>query len=260
MVRTIRVNSIGQFIDDVFSLGEKDSNNTGHIFRGINNQEYELSSSLHRNCNANRNFAETRLLQNFKKYALSMEPHVCDSIWSTMIIAQHHGLPTRLLDFSSSPLMALHFALIDNKNSDAAVWAINLSKIHSDLLPEKYKTILNKNNAFAFTIEMLENITIEEYNNDMNGEHFLIIEPPSIDIRIINQGSLFAVLPDKLDPLDAFLKNSLEKNIAVKYIIPKEKIHQFRVQLDEMNITERILFNDLDGVGRYLKRRYQRLN
>lgn len=259
MIKIIKLNSIGQYIDNVFNLKNGEFDNTGYIFRGVNNKKHELCSSLYRNCNdcSNRNYIETRLLQNFKKYALLLEPHVCDSIWSTMIIAQHHGLPTRLLDFSSSPLMALHFALTDNKNTDAAVWAINLSKIHSNLLPEKYKLILKENNAFAFTIEMLKNIAVEDYNNDMGGEHFFVIEPPSIDIRIINQGSLFAVLPDELDPLDAFFKNSLEKNIAIKYIIPKENIHQFRAQLDEMNITERTLFNDLDGVAQYLKRRYQ---
>lgn len=261
MIKTVKINSMGQYIDNIFNLKNGDFNNTGYIFRGVNSIKFELSSSLYRYCNDidTRNYVESRLLQNFKKYALLLEPQKFDSIWNTMFIAQHHGIPTRLLDFSSSPLIALHFALDDNKNEDAAVWAINLSEIHSNSLPDEYKTILKRNNAFSFTIEMIEEIcsTIKEYNEDMNGEHFLVIEPPSIDIRIINQGSLFAVLPNDLDPLDVYLKNSFVKNIAIKYIIPKEKISQFRTQLDEMNITERILFNDLDGIAKYLKRRYQ---
>jgi len=258
MVKLVEVKSIGQFIDNVFSLGEKRSKDTGHIFRGINNKEYKLCSSLYRNCNGKYIYAENRLLQNFRKYTLSMVPHVCDSIWSNMIIAQHHGIPTRLLDFSSSPLIALHFALVNNEDADAAVWAVNLSQIHTNLLPSKYMETLKKYNAFSFTIDMLEemNITIEDYNRDMGKDHFLVIEPPSIDTRIINQGSLFAILPNALDPLDDFLDKSKE-DIAVKYIIPAGKIHSFRMQLDEMNITERILFNDLDGIARYLKRRYQ---
>lgn len=258
MIKSVKVDSIGEFIDNVFSLGEKNANNTGHIFRGINNKEYKLCSSLYRNCNGRYDYVENRLLQNFRKYTISMEPYVYDSIWSNMIIAQHHGLPTRLLDFSSSPLIALHFALVNNENADAVVWAVNLSKIHTNLLPSKYTKILKKYNAFSFTIDMLKemNITIEDYNCDMGKEHFLVIEPPAIDTRIINQGSLFALLPNELDPLDDFLVKS-EEEIAIKYIIPVEKIYSFRMQLDEMNITERILFNDLDGVARYLKRRYQ---
>lgn len=265
MIKSIKIESIGAFIDCVFSLNKKmseSSSYTDYIFRGQKNCNYSLSSSLRRSYKDRSAYAEKRLLQNFRKYSAILEPRTNDSIWHNMIIAQHHGIPTRFLDFSSSPIMALHFALTDNElTEDAVVWAINLTTIHSELLPVKYKNILKHYGAFAFTIDMLQEIklSIEQYNEDMKNNHFLVIDPPSIDQRIVNQGSLFALLPDALDPLDEFLQNSSHEGIAYKLLIPKEKTLLFRMQLDEMNITERTLFGDLDGIARWLSRRYKKL-
>ena len=176
-----------------------------------------------------------------------------------MVIAQHHGIPTRCLDFSLSPLIALHFSLTENtKGDNAAVWAINHGLLHKNLLPRKYKCILDKYEAVSFTVDMLEElkISIDDYNQDMSGKSIIFLEPPSIDLRIINQFSHFAVIPDALDPLDSFLDKLSFEDAVYKFIIPNDKIDFFRRQLDYMNITERILFPGLDGISSYLKRRY----
>lgn len=102
---------------------------------------------------------------------------------------------------------------------------------------------------------MLEemNLTLKKYEQDMRDESLIFLEPPSIDIRIINQKSILAILPDALDPLDGFIDN---KTLVYKFIIPHSKIISFREQLDHMNITERTMFPGLDGLSDYLKRRY----
>lgn len=102
------------------------------------------------------------------------------------------------LDFSYSPLIALHFALSDSeKNQNAAVWAINMEIVHDKLIPKKYKDLLEKHNAYSFSIEMLEElkITIEDYSYDMKNEGFIFLEPISVDARIVNQWSNFAIIP-----------------------------------------------------------------
>ena len=106
---------------------------------------------------------------------------------------------------------------------------------------------------------MLEemHITINKYNQDMQNKSIIFLEPPSVDLRIINQFSHFAVIPDMLDPLDNFLDNLELDGAVYKFIIPYDKINYFRRQLDYINITERILFPGLDGVASYLKRRYK---
>lgn len=264
MIQTIKIENIGKYINCVFSLNKEEaqsSSYTDYIFRGQRNYEYELNSSLRRTYKNQFAYAEKRLLQNFQKYSSIYDSHTNDSIWHNMIIAQHHGIPTRFLDFSSSPMVALHFALTDNNpTEDAVVWAVNLTTVHSKLLPDNYKKILSDYGSFAFTVDMLQemNLSIEQYNKDMEDKHFLVIEPPSIDQRIINQGSLLALLPDALDPLDKFFQNNSHEGIAYKLLIPKEKTYLFRMQLDEMNINERTLFGDLDSIAKYLSRRYKK--
>lgn len=262
MVERIKLKGIGEIIDFSFFVGkidEKHPNRMNYTFRGHNSEEYKLESCLKRNSGDKCKYAEKRLLNNFRKYGELIEPKICESIWKTMIIAQHHGVPTRCLDFSISPLVALHFALSNNKEGEnAVVWAINHGMLHKELLPSSYKNILDRYNAVSFTVEMLEElgITVESYNNDMGNESIVFLEPPSIDSRIVNQFSHFAIIPDALDPLDKFLENLDIEKVAYKFVIPYDKIELFRRQLDHMNITERTLFPGLDGISSYLKRRY----
>ncbi len=141
---------------------------------------------------------------------------------------------------------------------NATVWAINHGLMHRKLLPGRYKNILEKHEAVSFTVDMLEelNISIKDYNQDMENKSFIFLEPPSIDNRIVNQFSHLAIIPDALEPLDDFLSDIPFEKIVYKFIIPYDKIDLFRKQLDYMNITERTLFPGLDGLADYLKRRY----
>lgn len=251
-MKIIELKSIGQYFDCIY---ESDMYKN-YIYRGQKNKDYSLISSLKRNCGTNLLYAEIRLLENFKKYGLTSEDFKNRTIWEDMILAQHHGLPTRLLDFTSSPLVALHFALTDNNlKEDAAVWAIDINKIHTDLLPRDYKKVLEEHKAYSYTVEMLEemNLTLNKYDQDMKDESLIFLEPPSSDIRIVNQKSILAILPTALDPLDHFVDS---KTVVYKFIIPYDKILSYREQLDSMNITERTMFPGLDGLSNYLKRRY----
>lgn len=262
MIETVELNSIGQLIDFPFNVGKIDEihpKRMNYTFRGQKSENFSLISSLRRNSNDNINYIEKRLLNNFRKYSQLTEPKVCNSTWENMIIAQHHGIPTRCLDFSISPVVALHFALTDNiVGENAVVYAINHGLLHKNLLPPKYKNILDKYDAVSFTVEMLDelNISIYDYNQDMTDKSILFLEPPSIDSRIVNQFSHFAIIPDMLDPLDDFLLSLDIEKAVYKFIIPSDKINYFRRQLDYMNVTERILFPGLDGISSYLKRRY----
>lgn len=262
MIKIIELNSIGELIDFPFLGEDKDikyNRRMPYTFRGQNREKYTLLSGLRRTSQKNFIYLERRLLNNFKKYGQIIEDKVCRSVWENMIIAQHHGIPTRCLDFSLSPLVALHFALIGNiSGENAAIWAINHWEIHHVFLPDRYKNILKKYEAVSFTVDMLEelNISIDDYNQDMEDKGFIFLEPPSINDRIVNQFSHLAVIPNSLDPLDRYLDEIPLEQSVYKFIIPYKKIDIFRKQLDYMNITERTLFPGLDGLARYLKRRY----
>lgn len=262
MVKIIELNNIGEIIDFPFPEEIRDVKyirKMPYTFRGQNREKYTLLSGLRRTSQKDFKYLERRLLNNFKKYGQIIEDKICRSVWENMIIAQHHGIPTRCLDFSLSPLVALHFALIGNvPGENAVIWAINHGEIHHNFLPDRYKSILKKYEAVSFTVDMLEelNISIDDYNQDMEDKGFIFLEPPSIDDRIVNQFSHLAIIPNSLDPLDRYLDKIPLRKVVYKFIIPYEKVDMFRKQLDYMNITERTLFPGLDGLARYLKRRY----
>ena len=230
------------------------------LYRGLTNANYSLVTSLERNCAYKQKELEPSILRNFAKYAETTDPGIKDSVWRQMILGQHHGLPTRLLDWSHSPLVALHFACSSEDPSDldqnnCCVWKMDIQEINA-LLPAKYCQKLHDENACLFTVDMLKAISpnLETYDADMGSNGMILVEPPSIDQRIINQYSYFSVVPMGLDSIEAFLDS--KTNNSAKYIIAKDLKWRVRDFLDQMNLNERTIYPGLDGLSTWLKRHY----
>lgn len=233
-------------------------NRASYLYRGLSNSSYKLETSLKRNCKDKQYDIESSILRNFAKYAINEDPELKDSIWRQLILGQHHGLPTRLLDWTYSPLVGLHFAtsgeaLSDMDKNDCLLWEIDIEELNK-LLPSNYQKILKKENAFIFTPEMLSAFDINQYDLDMSENSFVIIEPPSIDQRIVNQYSYFSVMPRNIDNFENFLDENTENTI--KYIINKNLKWRIRDMLDQLNMNERIIYPGLDGLSSWLKRHY----
>jgi hypothetical protein len=228
-----------------------------YVFRGLSNSTYGLETSLNRLCR-NKFDLENSLLRNFKKYAF-LEIANPDNFWEIVSLAQHHGLPTRLLDWTISPYIALHFATEKYKdyNKDGAVWMVDCVKCHQEL-PKTLREGLDKTQAFSFSVEMMKKYIVDyEAMTSLQtkeGPYPLFFEPSSLDSRIVNQYALFSVMSDPAMPLDKWLES--RPNIWSKIIIPSEMKLEFRDRLDQMNITERIIYPGLDGLCTWLKRYY----
>jgi len=230
---------------------------TDFIFRGLSHEEYPLKPSLNRICN-DKLYLEKALLRNFKKYS-SLEIKDKDNFWEVVSLAQHHGLPTRLLDWTFSPYVAAHFVTenFSHYNADGAIWCIDFVKCR-DFLPKGLKRILDDNMANTFSIDMLKDV-IKDFEFletlESHSEGFpLFFEPPSLDSRIINQYALFSVMSSSQHIISNWLESHNE--LGFKIIIPADVKLEMRDKLDQININERSIYPGIDGLCKWLCRHY----
>ncbi len=263
MVKTVCIDSIDGVKDLLFEQARNQDNGryrSSFLYRGVPDASFSLVTSLSRNCGAYSETLETPLLENYIKYVSIEDPTINESIWKAMIIGQHYGLPTRLLDWTPSTLVALHFAdsennLDDLDKRDCAVWRIDARELNS-LLPKKYQKALSEKNTFVFSVQLLTSIVddIQKYDKDMAGKSLVTVEPPSIDQRIVNQYSFFAILPSGITNMESFLDENTEN--TVKYVIDKKLRWDLRDILDQLNMNERMIYPGKDGIAKWLARHY----
>lgn len=224
------------------------------VFRGVCRADHELVTSLSR---LGPRCAELELpmLRAFRKYA-RWQVRDDDSIWCWLALAQHHGLPTRLLDWTFSPYVALHFVTEDAKqiDRDGVVWAVDYVEAHR-LLPPRLERILRDEQALVFTAEMLSRAASSLAELAAIGDEFVVFfEPPSIDDRIVNQHALFSMLPRAdVTPASWFARH---EELIERIIVPASLKLEVRDKLDQANVTERVLYPGLDGLSRWLERYY----
>lgn len=232
-------------------------------FRGMADKDYKLETTLLRlrHSTAILNDIEKRLLSNFRKYAYKFFD-VNYSDWHWISVAQHHGLPTRLLDWSFSPFVAMHFATEDltKMDNDGIIWCINFKETQR-FLPKDLLQILDREWANVFPIETLADLfpKFEQFDEpDKYADFLLFFEPPSLDERIVNQVALFSFTSRAELQVDEWLAmNSITyPGLCKKVIIPARLKWEIRDKLDQSNITERVLFPGLDGLSKWLKRWY----
>ena len=228
---------------------------SNYAFRGMSDSARPLETSLIR-LGGPYEKQETHLLRNFRKYA-QRDAVPRDSVWNWLALGQHHGLPTRLLDWTFSPYVALHFATqeLASFDKDGVVWCVDYARIH-DMLPVSLNRILEEEGSDVFTTEMLDQAAqnLSDFDRLSPQPFPLFFEPPSLDDRIVNQFALFSLMSSPQAQLADWLSN--HPNLCFRVIIPAAFKWEVRDKLDQANITERVLFPGLDGLGQWLSRYY----
>ena len=278
MTIEIRVQSWTELMEHIYEdswNGALKRHRPRHAFRGQCRVEGQLIPSLMRMGSHYGNI-ENLLLNDFMQYA-SSNRWSAHSIWNWLALAQHHGLPTRMLDWTYSPYVALHFATsdmgTDKPIADGVVWCIDYGETNQHL-PEKLAMKMEQYRKSVFSVALLDQVvpTLKEFDNLQSEPFVIFLEPPSLDERIINQVALFSIMsasrqhaqPEALPSLNAVLEQMEQRRghnavpLCRKIIIPADLKWEIRDKMDQANITERVLFPGLDGLSRWLRRHYAR--
>jgi hypothetical protein len=271
-IASVVVGSLGDLIDKVTPT-EPDPRtgrrrDTG-IYRGASDASRPLLTSLDRlgglNPPHSKRDLEAHILRNFIRYSRPHLPTTPVNEWEVLVAAQHHGVPTRLLDWTYSPLVAAHFATSEaHAGRDRAVWRLDWQQLHRAfdlpklalLIEDLARTFTSDRQPFTPWI-LFEATTRNAAKPRADIRDFAcMIEPPSLDARIIAQAAVFTLCTDTSRPFDAFLEAHGLASALTKFVIPESEATRFRDQLDLVGIDERRVFPDLDGVAEGLRRYY----
>lgn len=187
------------------------------LCRGVSNHEYPLLPSLFRHADVeSADLREHNLMWVFKTQAKAHLSTVPQNDIEWLAIAQHHGLPTRLLDWSLSSLVACFFAVESLSSSDAAVFIYDIGKFkkEEEIEPSKLKSIV----AFF---------------------------PSHATKRVTAQSGMFTIHPTKC--------MNLESDSIKKIVIPASRKKYFLEKLVKYGVHHATIFPDLDGLSSYIK-------
>ncbi len=207
-------------VADLLEAIRKATGQNEWIFRGHGSAFWSLKASVHRLSSETATNTEELIqgerwfLDEFKRRARTFLPLPPASDWEWLVLAQHFGLPTRLLDWTENPLVALFFAVRDQNEAanDGMIFAYHHGAKAIDL----------SSTSDPFTLGQIE-----------------LVRPPHLDQRVIVQQSVFTAEPPLYD------KGGREKsNIKYWYVSVRHKTN-IRNDLAKLGISESAMFLDL---------------
>lgn len=208
------------------------------LFRGHTNSAWRLEPKICRS-KLRASFclptAEGEMLEEFKRLALPHLPRVIDDDWDWLALAQHHGLPTRLLDWTTNALVALWFAVEKPPEGKAygAVWMFFGSTNH----------YINKENTAS----------------PLKTQKTLIFRPHHLTPRIIAQSGWFTVHPFRPHDSPHFVPLedvSAQRAFLHKIEIPSHYFPALREDLNRCGVNAGVLLSDLNGISKHLSWEY----
>lgn len=245
------------------------------LFRGQSDIEFGIHGSIFRNGLLAK---ETTIVNEL----ISQEPtefgnHMTD--FEQLVKMQHFGLPTRLLDVTTNPLIALYFACSENLDKDGELILFNENLKHPTHKGVRFFSALAEYQGHS-EVDFLDyfvqkkliddnSSTYEEKNNKLKIQFqdlYIPVVAPKNNERIRRQNGAFLILGVDLSSPDYYLKNSFNlKDSLSEYVdegiprylrIPAEQKSSILHELDMIGINEAFVYPELEHQTSYIKKRH----
>lgn len=238
-----RIASISELMDRLDARGLPD--NAPTWFRGQGDLRWDLTCSLARNGGLEK---ELPLLRRFKQNAQPLMPSRPENEWQWLFIMQHHGLPTRLLDWTESPLVALFFALGDDgapDDVDGCLWGLSPFDLNRVAIPDEPSGEV----LCLGEDEYLDSYLPKQILRQRQPLKPLAVIAPRNSARIQMQQGVFTVFHRDLDALDKEDAN----NVLWRIVIPRNAKPTLRRELRLLKMNRFTLFPELETAATYAK-------
>ena len=253
----LEVSSTEQLLE---SLNDLPNN---YIYRGHADAGWKLESTLERTLGENWSSelatkTEDHYLNLFKsKYHIyNNAEHAPTSKLAWLSVMQHYGAPTRLLDFTESPYIALYFALEaydPQQERDLAVFAIDYSAVMDASLAyiatRDSDFSVSRNDVLGQQDALFDDI-VDRFSYDV----VWITEPLELNARIDRQAGTFAIPGDKGKKMEELLSLDIYDQCPVRKYVVKAKLYRnVYALLRKMNINSKTIYGDLGGLAKSIK-------
>ncbi len=258
--------SLGAFLERVKTIRDKwfaDDDANGPWFRGQQRSYWSLVPKLYRDFGGYSIIDDEDIEREIREEFLIRAPILSESKpagnddWEWYFLMQHYGTPTRLLDWTEGALLALYFAVKDNRGFyDAAVWAIDPFALNKrtigigEVIPPSAARVDKKD---------LERVSpwmpaVFGRRSKLPSEP-IAVYPAHIARRISTQRSCFTVHGTKMDALDRLAGKGNSR--LIKIVIPSFRVQSIQRELATSGVDEVTIFPDLDGLSRSLTAKYR---
>jgi hypothetical protein len=237
------------------------------IYRGHANAAWELQSALERVIGPRWSAGEAKKFEDYSLEVFKAKFHLYDhenitpdSKLAWLAVMQHYGVPTRLVDFTESPYVAIYFALEAYQpliKTDFAIYALDYTAVMDGSIEE----IKIKDPYFAETrasIYPMQDKIFEETVDRLAYEIAWITEPKRHNQRLDRQGGCFLVSGNRDMRIAEVLELPIYRECTfIKFIIDSSLYESIFALLRKMNVTSKSLYGDLDGFARSIRMQMQ---
>lgn len=254
--------SVIEKFEDIIKIGTTLEMNW---FRGHSKIQGELNPGIYREPYLNGDYKqfekdiEFQFAEDFKRRAPSLMSKTpdFDNHLEWLFLMQHHGVPTRLLDWSENILVATFFAVDSDDDQDAELWTLlpwKLNESHGFYgLPSN-----RKNSTLQFLAHEIFHNNPEELKKDYKLKEIpkipMAFLPPMMHPRMNSQFSCFTIHP--IPQEGCSITEVIQDNkFLMRYIIPQKLKKSFKRNLSSLGINYSSFFPDLDGLAKTLKER-----